>query len=338
MKTSYTYKGTKQNEEELANSIKLVIQEDAKALQVQEVLRAKTPVLERATKVDEQVELKKSLSEKTEKSPKPKNMEKPIKETMPETSKKEKKDKGKRIKFIFILMFLILLVATLFYLKSKVSIGKVTEQSVMKVVNSIGESKLGKSEKELSYLKNKLNDSKLPESEKKKLSGYLGTCSLYQKNSKELKGYESISYNIGNPNMTLSLSKINEDLSLYSVESLKSNINERIIGLQLAYTDYNNLRLELQGITDVFSFDSSKYATRIGNIKHTLNEKELQCIINTIVADKQVAEANTKLTNATTIEESTSAQALLDEAKVGQKNSQIKLEAIQSELEVSLKR
>lgn len=167
------------------------------------------------------------------------------------------------------------------------------------------------------------------------LESELDSIGYYIQDRDSLSKYEDSSFNLTTAGMTDDVDAIKNGTSRYTIGSLASTISDRATKILTEYDDFINLRLELQGITDVKNFDEDKYATLIDNISHTPNKEELSAIIDTIKADKAVSEAQAKVDSASNDIEKSQAQAELDTALNGQKETQSKLEEIQKSQESS---
>lgn len=148
-----------------------------------------------------------------------------------------------------------------------------------------------------------------------------------------LDKYDSVDCSLTTTSLTTDVTSVKSNTQSYSVSGLAETNSNRATSILTAYDDFINLRLELQGITDVQSFDENLYTDKVNSVTHTLNKEELQGILETIKADKQVADAKANLAAVSTEDEKAVAQKALDDAHSLQTQTQQQLEEVQKKLE-----
>lgn len=165
------------------------------------------------------------------------------------------------------------------------------------------------------------------------LTKELGTIGNFITDKAILDKYDSVDCSLTITSLTTDVTAVKSNTQSYSVLGLAETNSNRATSILTAYDDFINLRLELQGITDVQSFDENLYTDKVNSVTHTLNKEELQGILETIKADKQVADAKANLDAASTEDEKAVAQKALDVAHALQTQTQQQLEEVQKKLE-----
>lgn len=165
------------------------------------------------------------------------------------------------------------------------------------------------------------------------LTKELGTIGNFITDKAILDKYDSVDCSLTTTSLTTDVTAVKSNTQSYSVSGLAETNSNRATSILTAYDDFINLRLELQGITDVQSFDENLYTDKVNSVTHTLNKEELQGILETIKADKQVADAKANLDAASTEDEKAIAQKALDDAHALQTQTQQQLEEVQKKLE-----
>lgn len=105
-----------------------------------------------------------------------------------------------------------------------------------------------------------------------------------------LDKYDSVDCSLTATSLTTDVKAVKSNTQSYSVSGLAETNSNRATSILTAYDDFINLRLELQGITDLQSFDENLYIDKVNSVTHTLNKEELQGILETLKADKEVAD------------------------------------------------
>lgn len=149
--------------------------------------------------------------------------------------------------------------------------------------------------------------------------------------------YSDENFNISSDNLNLALSELESNIKGYSVPGLVVTQTDKVSSIRVEYDNFIKLKLELQSVHDVLSFDEDKYKGLIEKVYYKPNQEELQGIYDTIVADKRAAEAQQALEQAQSEEEKAAAQQALEDAKKLQSETQKELESIQKKLEEASK-
>lgn len=161
----------------------------------------------------------------------------------------------------------------------------------------------------------------------------LTTISSFIQDKKKLDEFNNTSYDLTTIGLTGEIESIVNNTKNYTVSSLVVTITNKAANVSSQYETYVNLKLEMQGITDVLTFDETAYATKISQIKHTPNKEELQGIYDILVADKEAAQAQAQIDAAQSQEDLANAQKALEDAKALQQETQGKLEELQEKLQ-----
>ena len=255
--------------------------------------------------------------------------------------KKKKKSKKKLIIILSILAVLIVggcLGGFYLYSNSGASTEDVSERinkfytsdSKVDIKDSVSQSDLDSMYIELQGIKKKSK-------EVSELTKELDTIGYFIQDKATLNKYDSDDCSLTTSNLTTDVTAVKSNTSLYSISGLAVTNSDRATSILTAYDDFINLRLELQGITDVQSFDENAYTDKINNVTHTVNKQELQGIVETIKADKEAADAQAAVDAAGNEEEKAAAQKALEDAQELQKQTQQQLEEVQKKLENATK-
>lgn len=251
--------------------------------------------------------------------------------------KKKKKSKKKLVIILSILAVLIVggcLGGFYLYSSSKPTTDDISERinsfytsdSKNGIKDNISQSDIDSVYLELQGIKK--NASKVAE-----LTKELDTIGNFITDKAVLDKYDSADCSLTTTSLTTDVTTVKSNTQAYSVSGLAETNSNRATSILTAYDDFINLRLELQGITDVQSFDENLYTDKVNSVTHSLNKEELQGILETIKADKQVADAKAILDAASSDEEKTTAQKALDDAHALQTQTQQQLEEVQKKLE-----
>ena len=92
-----------------------------------------------------------------------------------------------------------------------------------------------------------------------------------------------------------SLNTIKANADSYTVSGLAVTITDLANQIQSDYDSFIALRSELQGVTDVTTFDATAYKARIDEVTHNPNKDELSALYDKLVADQQAAQAQAEL-------------------------------------------
>lgn len=168
------------------------------------------------------------------------------------------------------------------------------------------------------------------------ISDELTTISYFIQDKNKLAEYNDSSYDLTTMGLSNDLKDIENNTKNYTVSGLAVTITNSIAKVTTQYDTYINLKLEMQSISDIITFDESVYASKIDQIKHEPNKEELQGIYDILVADKKAAEAQAQVDAAQNEEELANAQQALLDAQAVQQEMQAKLEKLQESLQSTI--
>lgn len=160
----------------------------------------------------------------------------------------------------------------------------------------------------------------------------IDTIGYFLSDKEQLNEYNSEDFDLTTVGMTDSLNTIKANADSYTVSGLAVTITDLANQVQSDYDSFIALRSELQGVTDVTTFDATAYKARIDEVTHTPNKEELTALYDKLVADQEAAQAQAELEAAATEEAKAQAEKALEEAQRIQQETQEKLDQAQEEL------
>lgn len=161
----------------------------------------------------------------------------------------------------------------------------------------------------------------------------LDTIGYYIADVSNLDGYLDKSFDITTPGMLDNVEDIVQNTKDYSETGLAMSISDKADTISDEYNDFIQLRQELQGITDVESFDETLYKDKINAVTHNPNREELEAIVEKLLVDKQAVLAQKEVDAAESEEAKLQAQEELQKAQELQKETQENLDAVKKKLE-----
>lgn len=166
----------------------------------------------------------------------------------------------------------------------------------------------------------------------------LDTIGYFLNDKNKLMDYNSESYDLTTTGLVDSVSSITDNTKVYSVSGLAVTINNLASQITEDYNYFIDLRQELNGISDVLSFDETMYKGKVDAVDHVPNRTELTAIIDKLVVDKQAEEAQKKVQEAADEQTKADAEKALQEAQELQKRTQEELESTKKKLEEEAKK
>lgn len=200
-----------------------------------------------------------------------------------------------------------------------------TSANKVDIKNGVTQSDLSEFYVELSEAAKNGDDTKSVESE-------IDTIGYFLSDKEQLNEYNSEDFDLTTVGMTDSLNTIKANADSYTVSGLAVTITDLANQVQSDYDSFIALRSELQGVTDVTTFDATAYKARIDEVTHNPNKDELNALYDKLVADQQAAQAQAELEAAATEEAKAQAEKALEEAQKIQQETQEKLDQAQEEL------
>lgn len=200
-----------------------------------------------------------------------------------------------------------------------------TSANKVDIKNGVTQSDLSEFYVELSEAAKNGDDTKSVESE-------IDTIGYFLSDKEQLNEYNSEDFDLTTVGMTDSLNTIKANADSYTVSGLAVTITDLANQVQSDYDSFIALRSELQGVTDVTTFDATAYKARIDEVTHTPNKEELTALYDKLVADQEAAQAQAELEAAATEEAKAQAEKALKEAQKIQQETQEKLDQAQEEL------
>lgn len=200
-----------------------------------------------------------------------------------------------------------------------------TSADKVDIKNGVTQSDLSEFYVELSEAARNGDDTKSVESE-------IDTIGYFLSDKEQLNEYNSEDFDLTTVGMTDSLNTIKANADSYTVSGLAVTITDLANQVQSDYDSFIALRSELQGVTDVTTFDTTAYKARIDEVTHNPNKNELNALYDKLVADQQAAQAQAELEAAATEEAKAQAEKALKEAQKIQQETQEKLNQAQEEL------
>lgn len=182
--------------------------------------------------------------------------------------------------------------------------------------------------KELKTLKNSTDISSVEDE--------LNTIEAYMTDSKKIKAYADLSFNIEPSYVSEDCTAINQGSETYTVAGLKATISNLASGVLADRNSYLDIKKSLSAVSDPLNFDEGNYQEKINSIKHEVNKKELQSMYEKLVSDKATALAEKKVKDAKDEQEKKLAQSALIEAQNKQKQAESELSSVKKELEEAL--
>lgn len=200
-----------------------------------------------------------------------------------------------------------------------------TSADKVDIKNGVTQSDLSEFYVELSEAARNGDDTKSVESE-------IDTIGYFLSDKEQLNEYNSEDFDLTTVGMTDSLNTVKANADSYTVSGLAVTITDLANQVQSDYDSFIALRSELQGVTDVTTFDATAYKARIDEVTHTHNKEELTALYDKLVADQEAAQAQAELEAAATEEAKAQAEKALEEAQKIQQETQEKLDQAQEEL------
>lgn len=165
----------------------------------------------------------------------------------------------------------------------------------------------------------------------------LNTIEAYMTDSKKIKTYADLSFNIEPSYVNDDCTKVIQGCETYTVAGLKATISNLAQGVLADRNNYVDIKKSLSAVTNPSNFEEGNYQERINSIKHEVNKKELQSMYEKLVSDKATALAKKKLKDAKDEAEKKLAQSALTEAQNKQKQAEEELSSVKKQLEDALK-
>lgn len=201
-----------------------------------------------------------------------------------------------------------------------------TSEDQVDIKSNVSQGDLNEFYMDLLKLQKKGNDVDKPIEE-------LDTIGYYLNDKSILMEYLSDDYDLTTTGMIDSVNNIEDNTKKYTVSGLAVTINNMATKVLEEYDNFIALRQELNGISDVISFDEENYKLKIDSIKHTPNKIELQAICDKLVVDKQAAIAQKDVEEAADEQARADAEQALLEVQELQKKTQEELEETKKKLE-----
>lgn len=165
----------------------------------------------------------------------------------------------------------------------------------------------------------------------------LNTIEAYMTDSKKIKTYADLSFNIEPSYVNDDCTKVIQGCETYTVAGLKATISNLAQGVLADRNNYVDIKKSLSAVTNPSNFEEGNYQEKINSIKHEVNKKELQSMYEKLVSDKATALAKKKLKDAKDEAEKKLAQSALTEAQNKQKQAEKELSSVKKQLEEALK-
>lgn len=165
----------------------------------------------------------------------------------------------------------------------------------------------------------------------------LNTIEAYMTDSKKIKTYADLSFNIEPSYVNDDCTKVIQGCETYTVAGLKATISNLAQGVLADRNNYVDIKKSLSAVTNPSNFEEGNYQEKINSIKHEVNKKELQSMYEKLVSDKATALAKKKLKDAKDEAEKKLAQSALTEAQNKQKQAEEELSSVKKQLEDALK-
>lgn len=165
----------------------------------------------------------------------------------------------------------------------------------------------------------------------------LNTIEAYMTDSKKIKTYADLSFNIEPSYVNDDCTKVIQGCETYTVAGLKATISNLAQGVLADRNNYVDIKKSLSAVTNPSNFEEGSYQEKINSIKHEVNKKELQSMYEKLVSDKATALAKKKLKDAKDEAEKKLAQSALTEAQNKQKQAEEELSSVKKQLEDALK-
>lgn len=165
----------------------------------------------------------------------------------------------------------------------------------------------------------------------------LNTIEAYMTDSKKIKTYADLSFNIEPSYVNDDCIKVIQGCETYTVAGLKATISNLAQGVLADRNNYVDIKKSLSAVTNPSNFEEGNYQEKINSIKHEVNKKELQSMYEKLVSDKATALAKKKLKDAKDEAEKKLAQSALTEAQNKQKQAEEELSSVKKQLEDALK-
>lgn len=159
-----------------------------------------------------------------------------------------------------------------------------------------------------------------------KVESELDTIGYYLEDKRKLDTYNSADYDLSSDGLLEGVQTIRDDVSSYSVPGLALTINDLCSKIETDYGYFINLRQEIENITDYINFSSKKYDSKIEEVSHTINKKELQNMVKSLNSAKKKAVAKAKAEEEAKKKEEEKAKKALEEAEEQRKKAQEALE------------
>lgn len=192
--------------------------------------------------------------------------------------------------------------------------------------------KKGVTQSDLSEFYVELSEAARNGDDTKSVESEIDTIGYFLSDKEQLNEYNSEDFDLTTVGMTDSLNTIKSNADSYTVSGLAVTITDLANQVQSDYDSFIALRSELQGVTDVTTFDATAYKARIDEVTHNPNKDELNALYDKLVADQQAAQAQAELEAAATEEAKAQAEKALKEAQKIQQETQEKLDQAQEEL------
>lgn len=155
-----------------------------------------------------------------------------------------------------------------------------------------------------------------------KIDSELNTIGYYIEDKRKLDTFNSDEYDLTKGSLLEDVQSIRDNVSSYSVPGLALTINNLCSKIESDYSNFINLRQELDGITDYANFNSKKYNSKIEDVAHTPNRKELQGMLKNLNSAKKKALAKAKAEEEAKKKAEEKAKKALEEAEAQRRKAQ----------------
>lgn len=272
----------------------------------------------------------------------------PVKEKAPEkkqpiksTGKKEKKPKKTGLIVSLCVLSVLLLVGVLsvgYFLRDTSSSIEDLQSSVDDLYTSADKVDIREdvTQKDVEALYEEIANLKNKGKDTSSITEELNTISYFIQDKSRLSKLNDPTYDLTTMGLSSEIEEIRGNTKNYTIESLSDTTLAWVITISSQYDAYIDLKLKMQSVADLSTFDESEYASKIEIVQHEPNKEELQAILNILVADKKAFDAQTQLDSAQSEEEITTAQTALQEAQTAQQGAQSKLTEIQEGLKSAI--
>lgn len=161
----------------------------------------------------------------------------------------------------------------------------------------------------------------------------LDTIGYFISDNAMVEEFLDTKYDLASASLRENIEKIKENLNKYTVSGLSLTVKDKCTKIESELNEYEGLKAELSGITDINIFVPANYENRVNAITHEGNKKEVKIIFDKLCKDKTEQEAIKKAEELAVQEAQKQAEALKEKAEAEKARLQKELDKTKQQLQ-----